>query len=220
MINDQTVFIVDDDPGVRQSLSSLMRTMDLESEVFGSAREFLDVFDYMPSGCLLLELRPSQSHAHAGRHAHASVGMSGLELLERINGQGVRMPAIVISADGDVPTVVRAMRAGALNFLEKPCRDQLLFEAIQECFKWNAANRRRLVQSVKVAHRLEQLTAGEYNVLKKLAEGKSNKSIAVDLSISVRAVEVRRSKLMRKMKAHSLAELIQMAMLASLPKSG
>jgi len=203
--NDQTVFIVDDDPEIRQSLTSLMRSMGLESEAFGSAKDFLDVFDPMRSGCLLLDVRLQD--------------MSGLELLECINKQVVYIPVIVISAHGDVPTVVRAMRAGALNFLEKPCRDQVLWEAIQEGFKWNKANRRRLVQLVKVRHRLEHLTAGEYSVLEKLLEGKSNKTIAADLNVSVRTVEVRRAKLMQKMKANSLAELIQMATLTSFPKA-
>ena len=106
MNNDSTVFIVDDDPGIRQSLTSLMRSIELESEAFASAKEFLNVFDPMQSGCLLLDVRLP--------------GMSGLELLEHINKQDVCIPAIVISAHGDVPTVVRAMRAGALNFLAKP----------------------------------------------------------------------------------------------------
>jgi two-component system, LuxR family, response regulator FixJ len=200
---DPTVFIVDDDSGVRQSLTSLMRSMELNAETFGSAKDFLDVFDPMQSGCLLLDVRLP--------------GMSGLELLEHINKHVVCIPAIVISAHCDVPTVVRAMRAGALNFLEKPCRDQVLRDAVQEACKWDADNRRRLVRLAKVRRRLEHLTPGEYGVLEKLLEGKSNKTIAADLSVSVRTVEVRRAKLMQKMKAHSLAELIQMTMLISFP---
>jgi two-component system, LuxR family, response regulator FixJ len=202
--SDSTVFIVDDDPGVRQSLTTLMRSMELESEAFASTNEFLNVFDPMQSGCLLLDVRLP--------------GMSGLELLERLNHQVVCIPAIVISSHADVPTVVRAMRAGALNFLEKPCRNQMLWEAIQEGFKWDKANRRRLAQLSKIRHRLEHLTPGEHGVLEKLLEGKSNKTIAADLSVSVRTVEVRRSKLMQKMKADSLAELLQMTMSTSLPK--
>ncbi len=145
--------------------------------------------------------------------------MSGLDLLERINNPMVCMPAVVISAHGDAPTVVRAMRAGALNFLEKPCRNQMLWESIQECFRWDAANRRRLVQLAKVHRRLERLTQGEYDVLNQIMEGKSNKAIAADLCVSVRAVEVRRSKLMKKMKADSLVDLIRMTMLSSFPKN-
>jgi two-component system, LuxR family, response regulator FixJ len=202
--NDSTVFIVDDDPGVRQSLTTLMRSMDLESVAFHSAAEFLDDFDPMQPGCLLLDVSPP--------------GTNGLELLEHINSQMICLPAVVISAEGDVPTVVRAMRAGAFNFLKKPCRNQSLLESIQECFKWSAANRRRLVQSAKVHRRLERLTQGEYDVLAQIMEGKSNKAIAADLCVSIRAVEVRRSKLMKKMKAGSLADLIRMTMLIPIPK--
>ncbi|MGD0653695.1 MAG: response regulator [Thermoguttaceae bacterium] len=201
MNNGSTVFIVDDDPDIRKALTALMRSMELESMSFQSAVEFLDVFDPMLSGCLLLDVRLP--------------GMSGLELLERINNQAVCLPAVVISAHAEVPTVVRAMRAGALNFLKKPCRDQALWESIQEAFKWGAANRRRLARQAKIHRRLEQLTRGEYDVLDRLMEGKSNRAIAADLCLSVRAVEVRRSKLMQKMKAKSLADLIQMKMLDS-----
>lgn len=201
MNNGQTVFIVDDDPGVRQSLSALARSMELDSEDFGSAIDFLDVFDPMRSGCLLLDV--------------CLPGMSGLELLEHINHKGICIAAIVISAHGDVPTVVRAMRAGAINYLEKPCRDELICEAIQEGFKWDAANRRRIVQLTRVCRRLDHLAPGEYDVLERIMEGKSNKNIAADLCVSVRTVEVRRSKLMKKMRAHSLAELIRMTTLTS-----
>jgi two-component system, LuxR family, response regulator FixJ len=202
--NDSTVFIVDEDAGIRQSLTTLMRSMDLETAVFPSAVEFLDAFHPMHPGCLLLDV--------------SLPGTNGLELLEHINSQAVCMPAVVISAESDVPTVVRAMRAGAFNFLEKPCRDQALFDSIQECFKWCAANRRRLVQSSRVRRRLERLTQGEYDVLGQIMEGKSNKAIAADLCVSIRAVEVRRSKLMKKMKADSLADLIRMTMLTPFPK--
>ena len=144
--------------------------------------------------------------------------LSGLELLECINNPVVCMPAVVISAHGNVRTVVRAMRAGAFDFLEKPCRNRALREAIQECFRWDAANRRRLAQAAKISRRLERLTQGEYDVLMQIVEGKSNKSIAVNLCVSVRAVEVRRSKLMKKMRAESLADLIRMTLSSSAAK--
>jgi two-component system, LuxR family, response regulator FixJ len=203
--NYQTVFIIDHDEQVRQSLVALMRSMDLDFDTFTSATEFLNVYDPMRSGCLVLE-------------AYLP-GMSGLELLERINNQVVYMPAIVISTRGDARTVVRAMRAGALDFLEKPCRDQLVKDAVLEALKWDAANRPRLNQIIKVDHRLERLTIGEYDVLEKIADGKSNKDIASDLGVSIRAIEARRAKLMRKMKAKSLADLMRMTMLADFPKS-
>jgi two-component system, LuxR family, response regulator FixJ len=202
--NSQTVFIIDHDAQVRQSLAALIQSMDQDCDTVTSATEFLNVFDPMQSGCLVLE-------------AYLP-GLSGLDLLERINGQVVYMPAIVISARSDARTVVRAMRAGARDFLEKPCRDQLVQDAVREALEWDAANRPRLIQIVKVNHRLEHLTIGEYDVLEKIAEGKSNKVIAGDLGVSVRAVEVRRAKLMRKMKAKSLADLMRMTMLADFSK--
>lgn len=119
-----TVFIIDDDAGVRQSLTVLLRSMRLESESYASAAEFLKSFDPLQPGCLLLDVRMP--------------GMSGLELLDCINKNEVCIPAIVISAHGDVPTVVRAMLAGAINFLEKPCRDKILQKAIEEAFNWDA----------------------------------------------------------------------------------
>ncbi len=198
MHNGQTVFIVDGDLKARQSLTSLVRSLKLESEAFSSAKEFLNCFDPMQSGCLLLHL--------------CMPGLIGLELLQSINNQHLCLPAIVISEHGDVPTVVRAMRAGAFNFLQKPFRDRQLWDAIQEAFMWNAANRRQLAPLLKVHRRLENLSPGEFAVLERLLEGKSNKAMAADLNISVRTVEVRRSKVMSKMKAGSLAELIRMKM--------
>ena len=201
MNNESVVYIVDDDPGARASLSSLVRSMRLEAEVFHSAQAFFEAFNPMQSGCLLLELR-------AG-------GTSGLDLLERINTPTVRLPAVVLSTLGDVRAVVRAMRAGALDFLQKPCPNRALREAIGECFGWDAANRRRLAIAAKMSRRLERLTQGEYDVLAQIMAGKSNKGIADALGLSVRAVEVRRSKLVKKMKAESLVDLIRMTLLSS-----
>jgi FixJ family two-component response regulator len=110
--------------------------------------------------------------------------------------------------------VVRALKAGSLNFLEKPCRNQQLWEAIQEALKWDALHRPQLAQRSKATQRLERLTPGEHAVLESLVKGKSNKAIAVDLGLSVRTIEVRRAKLMKKMKAESLAQLIRLVLLA------
>ena len=132
-----TVFIIDDDPAVRQALTVLVRSMHLRAEAYESAQQFLDTFDSTRPGCLLLDVRMP--------------GISGLELLERLSRDDLRLPAIVMSAYGDVPMVVRAMKAGALNFLEKPCRDQQLWEAIQEALKWDAAHRQHVVLRAKVA---------------------------------------------------------------------
>ena len=120
-----------------------------------------------------------------------------------------------MSAYGDVPMVVRAMKAGALNFLEKPCRDQQLWEAIQEGLRWDAAHRQHTPLHTKALHRLNRLTPGEHEVLRQLIDGKSNKTIAAELGLSVRTIEVRRAKVMKKMKAESLAELIKLTISAN-----
>jgi len=200
-----TVFIIDDDPAVRQALTVLIRSMHLQAEAFDSAQQFLDNGAAARAGCLLLDVRMP--------------GISGLELLEQLNQSEVYMPAIIISAYGDVPMVVRAMKAGAINFLEKPCRDQQLWEAIQDALRWDAAHRKHLAERAKFLHRLERLTPGEHQVLKRLIGGESNKTIADELALSVRTIEVRRAKLMKKMKADSLAELIR-ATLAADPHYG
>lgn len=205
MESEPTVFIIDDDPAVRQALSVLVRSMHLRAEAYESAQQYLAALDPARPGCLLLDVRMP--------------GISGLELLEQLNREEVHLPAIVMSAHGDVPMVVRAMKAGALNFLEKPCRDQQLWEAIQEGLRWDAAHRQQMALHSKALHRLHHLTPGEREVLQLLIDGKSNKTIAAELGLSVRTIEVRRAKLMKKMKAGSLAELIRLTMSAN-PRYG
>jgi two-component system, LuxR family, response regulator FixJ len=199
--NDATVFIIDDDPAVRQSLTVLMRAMSLRAEAYESAQAFLDVFDASRPGCLLLDVRMP--------------GIGGLGLLEQFNREEISMPAIVMSAYGDVPMAVRAMKAGAMNFLEKPCRDQQLWDAIQEALKWDAGHRQQTALRSEALHRLERLTPGEHDVLRLLTDGRSNKAIAAELKLSVRTIEVRRAKLMKKMMAESLAELIRLTLVAN-----
>ena len=200
MDSEPTVHIIDDDPAVRHALTTLMRSMRLQAESHESAQQLLDKLDPSQPGCLLLDVRMP--------------GMSGLELLERLGQADVHLPAIVMSAYGDVPMVVRAMKAGALNFLEKPCRDQQLWEALQEALKWDAAHRRELALRAKLRRRLQHLTPGEHAVLRLLIDGRPNKEIAEELGLSVRTIEVRRSKLMKKMKADSLAELVRATLTA------
>jgi two-component system, LuxR family, response regulator FixJ len=196
--NEPSVFIIDDDPAVRQALTVLVRSMRLQTQSFESAQQFLDNFDRTQPGCMLLDVRMP--------------GISGMELLERLRQEDVHLPAIVMSAYGDVPMVVRAMKAGALNFLEKPCRDQQLWEAIHEAIQWDAAHRQKLAFRDKVLRRLQRLTPGEQIVLRMLINGRSNKAIAEELKLSVRTIEVRRAKVMKKMKAESLAELIRLTL--------
>ncbi|HYW80455.1 MAG TPA: response regulator [Thermoguttaceae bacterium] len=193
-----TVFIVDGDSTGRQTLDTQVGAMGLRTKTFRSAETFLATFDASTPGCLLVEVRMEE--------------MSGLELLERLVQNEIRLPTILVSAHGDVPTVVRAMKAGALNFLERPCRDQELWESLQEAIKTDQSNRQRLAFSDTVSRRMARLTSGEREVLEMLVDGASNKLIAAELGLSVRTIEVRRAKLMKKMKAESLAELVQMAL--------
>ncbi len=198
MNSEPIVFIVDDDPSVRQSQTMLVESMHLTARAYDSAQGFLTDYNMAQQGCLLLDVRLP--------------GISGLDLLEQLARDNILLPVIVISAFGDVPMVVRAMRAGALNFLEKPCRDQELWEAIQEAFRWNKDNRERLVEAGQVRGRIEHLSSGEHDVLQMLVAGKSNKTIAASLNLSVRTIEVRRAKVMQKMQATSLAELVRLAL--------
>jgi two-component system response regulator FixJ len=201
-----TVLIVDDDPAIRRSLATLVETLHVQARAFASAEEFLEAYDSANPGCVLLDVRIP--------------GASGLELLERLVGDEARLPVVVLTGYGDVPTAVRAMRLGALNFLEKPYRDQQLWEAIQEALRWDAANRSRLAHAEEIRQRMARLTAGERDVLDYLVQGNSNKAIAARLGLSVRAVEVRRAKVMQKMGADSLAEVVLMVFdLGDVPRS-
>lgn len=192
------VFIVDGDSAGRQALDTQVGAMGLPTKTYRSAEAFLATYDASIPGCLLMEVRMPD--------------MSGLELLERLVQDGSRLPTIFVSAHGDVPTVVRAMKAGALNFLERPCRDQELWESLQEAIKNDRQCRRQSALSDTVRRRMARLTSGERDVLRMLVDGGSNKLISAELGLSVRTIEVRRAKLMRKMQAESLAELVQMAL--------
>jgi two-component system, LuxR family, response regulator FixJ len=195
-----TVFIVDDDAAVRQSLLALLKSMRLPAEAFATASAFREAYRPTRPGCVLLDARLPDAN--------------GVELLEHLTAEKFHLPVIVISGHGDVATVVRAMRAGALNFLEKPCREQELWEAVREALRCDARNRRRLARRQSIQRRLARLTPGERQVLHRLLAGKSNKTIAAELNVSVRAIEVRRAKVMEKTRADSLAELIRMTLAA------
>ena len=206
MTREPTVFVIDGDPAARRSLTAAVESIDLEVEAYPSAEAFLDLCDPSQPGCLLVETRMP--------------GIGGLELLSRLARENIHLPVIFISADGDVPTVVQAMKAGALNFLEKPCDDQQLREAVQEAIDWDAKNRRQLARITRIQRRLDRLTSGEREVLAMLVEGNSNKAMAAELGLSVRAIEVRRAKVMQKMKAQSLAELVRSTLLAKFARKG
>jgi two-component system, LuxR family, response regulator FixJ len=192
------VFIVDDDEAVRGSLQLLMKSVGLVPNTLGSAREFLDRYDPKQPGCLILDVRMPQ--------------MSGLELQERLNARGAVIPVIFITGHGDVAMAVEAMQAGAFDFVQKPFRDQDLIDRIQRALAKDRANRAILTERNLLQQRLESLTPREREVLALVSSGKPNKLIAADLGLSQRTVEIHRARVMEKMGADSLAQLVRMVM--------
>lgn len=194
--NTPTVFIVDDDPAVRDAIRWLMEQVRLKVQVFSSADEFLANYTPGTRGCIILDIRMP--------------GMSGLELQERLKATRALIPIIIITGHGDVPIAVRAMKAGAIEFLQKPFNDQLLLDTVQSALStygeiWDQEARRQ-----EYNKSLSSLTKREMEVLNLLRTGKPNKLIAAALNISVRTVEGHRATIMAKTGAKSLGELIEM----------
>jgi two-component system, LuxR family, response regulator FixJ len=192
------VFIVDDDEAVRGSLRLLLKSVGLTPHAMGSAREFLSKYDPSQPGCLVLDVRMPE--------------MSGLELQEQLNLQGGIIPVIFITGHGDVPMAVEAMQAGAFDFLQKPFRDQDLIDRIQRALEKDRSNRLALTERNVIRERLESLTPREREVLTMVTGGKANKIMASDLGVSQRTVEIHRARVMEKMGATSLAQLVRMVM--------
>ena len=195
-----TVFVVDDDASVLESLSLLMRSVDLDAKTFASASEFLAAHDPNRPGCLVLDVRMP--------------GMSGLELQAELAERGSILPIIFVTAHGDVPMAVEAVKAGAADFIQKPFRDQDLLDKIQHALAENHRRRGLLAGRSAVAERITSLTPREREVMEMVVDGKANKVIAIDLGISQRTVEIHRARVMQKMEAESLSQLVQMALTA------
>ena len=193
---EQTVLIVDDDEAIRDSLEILCRSVGLRSESYASATDFLEAYDPERAGCLVLDIRMP--------------GMSGLQLQERLKELGSPPPIIFVTGHGDVPMAVQAIQAGAVDFIEKPFRDQDLLDRLQQVLDLDLVRRRerRLLQQTE--ERLKRLTTREKEVLDLVVAGKPNKVIAASLGISQRTVEIHRSHVMEKMEADSLAELVRL----------
>ena len=192
------VFIVDDDEGVRSSLRLLLKSVGLVPSALASAREFLDKYDPAQPGCLVLDVRMPE--------------MSGLELQEQLNLKGAVLPVIFITGHGDVPMAVEAMQAGACDFLQKPFRDQDLIDRIQRALDKDRTNRAALEERTLIRERLLSLTPREREVLAMVTSGKANKIMAADLGVSQRTIEIHRARVMEKMSAASLAQLVRMVM--------
>ncbi len=191
-----TVFVVDDDEAVRTSLRLLLKSVGLPVETFASAQEFLDQFDPDRAGCLVLDIRMP--------------GMSGLELQQHMNDRHSIMPVVFITGHGDVPMAVEAMQAGAVDFIQKPFRDQDLIDRINRALEKDREMRSELRERDEIRRRMSQLTPREREVLELVTQGKANKVIAGDLNVSQRTVEIHRARVMEKMGANSLAHLVRM----------
>lgn len=192
-----TVFVVDDDPGVRDSLQFLLESVGHRVESFENAAEVIDRCRQPVAGCLVADLRLP--------------GMSGLDLFDQLVAMGVKLPTIVITGHGDVTAAVRAMKAGAIDFIEKPFSDQALLDRVRVALELDLKHRELAEQESMIRTRYNGLTPREVQVMASVVEGKLNKQIAAELGLSHKTIEVHRAHVMEKMRAGSLAELVRMA---------
>lgn len=195
---EQTVFVVDDDEDVRRALRWLIESVHLQVETFESAEQFLGNYRPEQPGCLVLDVRMP--------------GLGGLGLLEHLRSQRDALPVIMLTGHGDVPVAVRAMKAGALDFIEKPFTDQDLLDRIQLALKKDSQLRQEMEESAEIAERVASLTPRELEVLDRIVQGQANKVMSVELGISERTVETHRKNIMEKMRVRSVAELVQLAL--------
>lgn len=193
------VFVVDDDQAVRESLGMLLRSMGQRASLFDSAQAFLDQYTPEWCGCIVLDIRMP--------------GMSGVELHQRLKTMGCTIPVIFVTGHGDVPMAVEAMHSGAFDFIQKPFRDQELLDRINHALTWDTEHRSEERRRRSVLEKLASLTPREREVLDCVVQGLANKVIAMDLDLSQRTVEIHRARVMEKMGARSLAELVRMSLL-------
>lgn len=198
MTRPATVHVVDDDDAVRSSLRLLLKSVGLPTVAHASAHEFLAAWDGDQPGCLVLDVRMP--------------GMSGIELQAELNQRGAIIPVIFISGHGDIPMAVEAIQHGAFDFLQKPFRDQDLIDRVQRALASDAEHRQLLQQRETLRQRFDLLTPREQEVLQLVTQGKANKVMAGDLGVSQRTVEIHRARVMEKMGAQSVAQLVRMVL--------
>jgi two-component system response regulator FixJ len=203
MSSGEFVHVIDDDDAVRESVAFLLRSANFEVKVYESAVAFLEAIKSGVSGCVITDVRMP--------------GMSGIDLLRHLQGRKLGVPVIVVTGHGDVQLAVEAMKAGAVDFLEKPFDDERVLEAVRAALDTRPAEVARTPEQDAIAARIESLSQRERQVLNGLVAGQPNKTIAYELGISPRTVEVYRANVMTKMQANSLSELVRMALVAGLP---
>lgn len=195
-MREPTVFVVDDDAAVRRFLRGLIASVGLRVEDYASATEFLADFETGTPGCLLLDIRMP--------------GMSGLELQRELADRSVRLPIIILTGHADVQVAVHAMKAGAIDFVEKPFNNEFLLNRIQTAVAVSIDNYGAHAKQAAIKHRIDHLTPREHQVLDLVVAGETNKGIACNLDISDKTVEIHRARMIEKMQANSLAELVKM----------
>jgi FixJ family two-component response regulator len=195
--SESCVFVVEDDPSMRNALKNLLRSVGLEAQLFASAHEFLDADRPDLPSCLILDVRLP--------------GLSGLDLQRELSAANIHIPIIFITAHGDIPMSVRAMKAGAVEFLTKPFRDQDLLDAIHNSLLQDRVRVQKEGELRELQKRFDSLTSRERELLPLVVSGRSNKEIAAEIGTSEITVKVHRGHLMRKMQASSFADLLRMA---------
>ena len=202
MTEDSLIFVVDDDHDVRESTRALLESAGFKVQVYASATAFL-AGRPPPGGCLIADIRMPE--------------MDGLELQEELIRRGVDLPVIIMTGHGDVPLAVRAMKAGALDFIEKPFDDEFMLASVRRALEIGKRTRNKLAEAKAAQDLLNLLTPRERNVLEQLVAGRSNKVAAYELGISPRTIEIHRARIMDKMNARSLSDLVRIALAAVSP---
>ena len=196
MKSSELVYIVDDDAAARDAVSALIGEMGVTAKMYASAEDFLSDYDGHRPACLVTDVR--------------MMGMSGVELQEKLASDGITLSVVVLTAYADTRTTIRAIKGGAVTLLEKPCRDQELWDAIRTALLEDGKRSRREAQIVELNLRIQSLAPGERKVLERIVRGDSNKQMAKRLDVSVRTIEVRRHNVFKKLQADSVAELVKM----------
>jgi two-component system, LuxR family, response regulator FixJ len=204
--NDPVVHVIDDDEAIRESLAFLLESAELDVRTYESANAFLETLSRDAHGCVVTDIRMP--------------GVSGIELLRQLKTMGVALPVIVITGHADVPLAVEAMKSGAVDFIEKPFDDDAFLSTIRSALRQHEKDARREAERSEIHARLAALSGRERQVLEGLVAGYPNKTIAFDLGISARTVEIYRANVMTKMQANSLSDLVRMALVAGVLAPG